>query len=141
MIAFDLECSKGHIFEGWFNNLQSFEEQNAKKLINCPYCDDTNIRKVISPVSMRTSSQTYEEKGLKSIDYQRLAGEVVDYINKNFEDVGPDFAKESLKMHYGVAEKKNIKGLATTEEEKMLKGEGIQFFKLPITKIDDDEKN
>ncbi|MBW1767238.1 MAG: DUF1178 family protein [Deltaproteobacteria bacterium] len=141
MIAFDLECSKGHIFEGWFNNLQSFEEQNAKKLINCPYCDDTNIRKVISPVSMRTSSQTYEEKGLKSIDYQRLAGEIVDYINKNFEDVGPDFAKESLKMHYGVAEKKNIKGLATTEEEKMLKGEGIQFFKLPITKIDDDEKN
>ena len=141
MIAFDLECSKGHIFEGWFNNLQSFEEQNAKKLINCPYCDDTNIRKVISPVSMRTSSQTYEEKGLKSIDYQRVAGEVVDYINKNFEDVGPDFAKESLKMHYGVAEKKNIKGLATTEEEKMLKGEGIQFFKLPITKIDDDEKN
>lgn len=141
MIAFDLECSNGHIFEGWFNNLQSFEEQSAKKLVNCPYCDDTNIRKVISPVSMRTSSQTYEEKGLKSIDYQRLAGEVVDYINKNFEDVGPDFAKESLKMHYGVAEKKNIKGLATTEEEKMLKGEGIQFFKLPITKIDDDKKN
>jgi len=141
MIAFDLECSKGHIFEGWFNNIQSFEEQNAKKLVNCPYCNDTNTRRVISPVSMRTSSPTYEEKALKSIDYPRLAGEIMDYIDKNFEDVGPDFAKESLKMHYGVAEKKNIKGLATDKEEKVLKDEGIQFFKLPITKIDDDKNN
>ena len=81
------------------------------------------------------------KKKPQSIDYRRLAGEIVDYIDKNFEDVGPDFAKESLKMHYGVAEKKNIKGLATDKEEKMLKDEGIQFFKLPITKIDDDKKN
>ncbi len=141
MIAFDLECSAGHIFEGWFNNIQSFEEQNAKKLVNCPYCNDTNIRKVISPVSLRTSSPSYEEKALKSIDYRRLAGEIMDYVDKNFEDVGSDFAKESLKMHYGAAEKKNIKGLATDKEEKMLKDEGIQFFKLPIAKTDDDKKN
>ena len=141
MIAFDLECSKGHIFEGWFNNIQSFEEQSAKKMVNCPYCNDTNIRRVISPVSMKLSPQTDEEKDIKSIDYRRLARQIVDYINNNFEDVGSDFAKESLKMHYGVAEKKNIKGLATNEEEKMLKDEGIQFFKLPITKIDNDKKN
>ena len=141
MIAFDLECSQGHIFEGWFNNLQSFEEQNAKKLVSCPYCDDTNIRKVISPVTMKTSSQTDKDKGNMSINYRRLAREIVDYVNKNYDEVGPDFAKEALKMHYGVTEKRNIKGSATAEEETTMKEEGIEFFKIPIVKIDDDKKN
>jgi len=141
MIAFDLECSQGHIFEGWFNNIESFEEQNAGGLVSCPYCNDTKIRKVLSPVAMKTSNQLEERHEMKSIDYQKLAMEVVDYINKNFEDVGPDFSKEALKMHYAVTEKRNIKGSATEEEEKILREEGIDFFKVPIPKIDDDKKN
>ena len=141
MIAFDLECSQGHIFEGWFNNTQSFEEQNTKKLVSCPYCSDTNIKKVISPVAMKTSSFADKREAVTPIDYGRLAKEVVEYMNKNFEDLGPDFTKEALKMHYGVAEKRNIKGSATAEEEKTLEDEGIQFFKIPIPKMDDDKKN
>lgn len=141
MIAFDLECSKGHMFEGWFNNTPSFEEQNTKKLISCPSCNDTRIRKVISPVAMKTSSKPDENKDAGVPDYRRLAREVVDYFNKNFDDVGPNFTKEALKIHYGVTEKRNIKGSATDVEEKMLKEEGVEFFKVPIPKIDDDKKN
>ena len=55
MIAFDLECSQGHIFEGWFDSLESFEEQKIKSLVSCPYCDDSNIRKVLSPVAVKKS--------------------------------------------------------------------------------------
>ncbi|GAG05772.1 unnamed protein product, partial [marine sediment metagenome] len=76
MIVFDLECSKGHIFEAWFKNLQSFEKQKAKKLVSCPYCNDTNIRKVISPVAMKTSSQPDEKKDVSTIDYRKLAKEM-----------------------------------------------------------------
>jgi hypothetical protein len=141
MIAFDLECSKGHTFEGWFKNALSFEEQNAEKMVSCPYCNDTKIKKVISPVAMKTSSQNPKELAQHSVDYHRLAKEIVDYMNNNFEDVGADFAKEALKMHYGAAEKKNIKGSATSEEEKQLKEEGITFFKVPMPKIDEDKKN
>ena len=50
MIVFDLECSNGHIFEGWFDSLESFEKQNREELVNCPYCNDTQVRKVMSPV-------------------------------------------------------------------------------------------
>jgi len=129
------------MFEGWFNNIQSFEEQNTKKLISCPYCDDTKIRKVISPVAMKTSSKPDERNDANTIDYRRLAKEVVDYINKNFDNVGPNFAKEALKIHYGVNEKRNIRGSATDTEEKMLEKEGVEFFKVPIPKIDDDKEN
>lgn len=140
MIAFDMECSQGHIFEGWFDSNESFEEQNTKGLVSCPFCDDTNIRKVMSPVAVK-KSQPASASAPGPIDYQRLAKEVVDYIQKNFEDVGPRFATEALKMHYGVSERRNIKGSATEEEEKTLKEEGIQFFKVPVpkTKTDDDE--
>jgi hypothetical protein len=141
MIVFDLECSEGHIFEAWFNNTKSFEEQKAEGMINCPYCSDTYVTKVISPVATKTSPQPDAKRDTESIDYGRLAKEIVDYVDKNFDDVGTEFAKEALKIHYDVSEKRNIKGSATADEEKMLEDEGIEFFKLPIPKLDDDKKN
>jgi len=139
MITFDLECSQGHVFEGWFESLESFEEQDRKKLVTCPYCEDTNIRRVISPVAVR-KSHAEDRPAPAPIDYQRLAKEVVEYIQKNSEDVGPKFAAEALKMHYGVAEKRNIRGSATSDEEKSLREEGIDFFKVPLPKTADDNK-
>ena len=137
MIAFDLECSNGHIFEGWFNNTASFEDQKDKRMIICPFCDDTDVKKVISPVAMKTSSKPFSDG--PPIDYEKLAKEMINYIQNNFDDVGANFAKEALKMHYGVTEKKNIKGSATAEEEKLLKEEGIHFFKIPVSKAEDDK--
>ena len=92
---------------------------------------------------MRTTRARPDEQGAKdkkdSIDYKKLAKEVINYINKNFEYVGTNFAKEALKMHYGVSEKRNIRGSATADEEEMLKKEGIDFFKLPFELPKDDE--
>jgi hypothetical protein len=141
MIAFDLECSRGHSFEAWFKSIQSFEKQNAQKLVSCPYCDDTKVKRVLSPIRVKRAAPIEDSQGGLRIDYQRLAREIVDYMNKNFEDVGHEFAKEALKMHYGVEDKRNIRGSATDEEEKVLKEEGVQFFKVPVPKSDDDKKN
>lgn len=138
MIAFDLECSGGHAFEGWFSDLASFEEQNAKGLVTCPYCEDTQVRRVLSPVAIRSSNRPVQE-GKAGIDYQRLAREVVHYINNNFENVGSEFTKEALKMHYGVKERRSIRGAATEEEEKTLKEEGVEFFKIPPVKKEEEE--
>lgn len=140
MIAFDMECFQGHIFEGWFDSLESFDEQNSKNLVICPYCDDTQIRRVLSPVAVKRSGPS-NQAAPASIDYQKLAKEVVDYIHKNSEDVGTKFATEALKMHYGVGEKRNIRGTATPEEEKTLKEEGIDFFKFPMPKKTGDDEN
>lgn len=144
MIVFDLKCSRGHIFEGWFDSLESFEQQNKNRLVNCPYCEDDNIKRVLSPVAVKKSDPGNSQiQG--TIDYQRLAKEIVHYIQDNFEDVGTKFTAEALKIHYGVSERRNIRGSATSEEEKTLKEEGVEFFKVPLPKVDDndddDEKN
>ena len=141
MIAFDFECSQGHTFEGWFDNLKSYEEQDSKHMISCPYCNDTTIKKILTPISMKTSTAADKENGGKSIDYKRLAREVVEYINEEFEDLGTDFTSEALKIHYGVAEERNIRGTATESEEKLLKDEGIKFFKFPAIKDTDKKDN
>ena len=140
MIAFDLECSQGHLFEGWFNSLQSFEEQNLEDLVRCPYCDDADVRKVLSPVAVRTS-QPQEANRPAAVNYQKLAKEVVEYIKNNSEDVGTRFAAEALKIHYGAAEKRSIRGSATEEEEKTLKEEGVGFLKVPMPVSDPEKSN
>ena len=142
MITFDLECSNGHIFEGWFDSLSSFEDQENKKLVRCPTCDDFHVRRVLSPVAVRKSSPERQTAppSVAPIDYRRLAREMVDYMQKNSKDVGAGFTAEALKMHYGVSEKKNIRGTATAEEEKTLKEEGVEFFKVPWPKWEDKKK-
>ncbi len=131
MIAFDLICSNGHLFECWFKDSASFEEQQTAGIINCPICNDTQVVKAFSPFMIKKGS-TEKKKG-EEIAQQALQL-IHEYVDKHFEDVGDQFAREALKMHYGETEKRNIRGTATTEEEVILREEGVQFFKVPIVK-------
>ena len=130
MIAFDLICLNGHIFECWFKDSASFEEQKSSGIINCPICDDDQVERVFSPFMIKKGE---EKKREEANPYQALRL-IQEYLDKHFEDVGTNFYNEALKIHYGEAEKRNIKGTASTEEEVILKEEGVQFFKVPIIK-------
>ena len=138
MIAFDLRCSNGHSFEGWFKDLESFNEQDSRDMIICPVCKSNKITRELSPVAIK-SVRGEENPQQNKPDYRKLAIGVMEYIRNNFEDVGADFAKEALKIHYGVAEKRDIRGSATDEEEKTLEDEGVKFFKFPFFKPKDED--
>ena len=138
MIAFDLICSQGHKFECWFKSSKAFEEQKAFHLIHCPICNITHVEKAISSFAIKKYGDRPEDgQKAENLDpaqtYQALQI-ITEYVNKNFEDVGLNFAKEALKIHFGEAEKRNIKGLALPDEEKILQEEGVQFLKLPVLK-------
>ncbi len=139
MIAYDLMCANGHTFEGWFDNLESFERQDSENMIICPLCESTKIKKILSPVAMKSSSRSIQKTGDLPIDYQKLAKEMVNYIQNEFEDMGSDFTKEALKIHYGAAEARNIRGTATKDEEKILEEEGVPFVKFPSADKNEDK--
>jgi len=61
MIAYDLICSNGHIFECWFKDSASFEEQISAGIINCPICDDTVIERIFSPFTIKKSIEGNRE--------------------------------------------------------------------------------
>ncbi|WP_090045902.1 DUF1178 family protein [Limnohabitans sp. 2KL-27] len=57
---------------------------------------------------------------------------MVRHVMANTEDVGPQFAEEARKIHYGEREERNIRGQATREETEALLDEGIDVMPLPI---------
>ena len=133
MIAYDLQCVNGHSFEGWFEDRKAYLNQEKKGMIACPICNDTSVSIIPSSFAIKSSQALQPKQSTAKDDRIAKAGkEIVDFVEKNFDDVGCDFAKEALKMHYGAAEPRNIRGVSTKEEEKVLKKEGIKFFKIPM---------
>ncbi len=135
MIAFDLQCANNHTFEGWFEDNRAYEKQKKAGMISCPVCNDSHVTKILSPVAIRSSRDPAERES----QYARQMGilaetseKIADYVENNFENVGADFAREALKIHYGVTEPRNIRGVSTKDEEKTLKSEGIEFIKIPL---------
>jgi hypothetical protein len=133
MIAYDLQCTNGHSFEGWFEDRKAYLDQKKKGLITCPVCNDTAVDNMPSTFAIR-SSQSIKPKTLspEEVVLSKIGKEAIEFVEKNFDNVGCDFAKEALKIHYGATEPRNIRGVSTKEEEKTLKEEGIQFFKIPM---------
>jgi len=140
MIAFDLQCKNNHTFEGWFEDSKAYEDQQKKGLIACPVCNNTNVFKILSTFAIKSANPLPQIDG-NEIALAKITKEISDYVEKNFDDVGSDFSKEALKIHYGVSEPRNIRGVSTKAEEKTLKEEGVQFFKLPVPESSDSDKD
>jgi hypothetical protein len=140
MIVFELACACGYMFEGWFRNRDDFEIQQAAAFLVCPECGSHKIRKILSPVSFQSVDQPLAEKSPETpspeidqlAEVQKALKTLQKYVENNFEDVGADLAKESLKIHYGVSEPRNIRGVTTEAEEKNLNKEGIELLKIPM---------
>ena len=128
MIIFELRCVSDHNFEGWFDDSEDCELQLAQGQIACPYCSDTNIERVLSPVNIKKKASVPSE----AASLYKAWREICRHVKDNFEDVGHNFAKEALKVHCGQAEERNIMGVTTQVEEDMLKKEGIPFMKIPM---------
>ena len=141
MIVFDLKCICGYQFEGWFESRADFDRQNTEGMVSCPLCSGDDIHKILSPVAIH-SGACHSENPVSESNNQEIAPEtalsflksVHDFVEKNFDDVGSRLAEESLKIHYGVVAPRNIRGVTTDEEEKMLSREGIELLKVPMVK-------
>ncbi len=142
MIAYDLTCSNGHTFEGWFEDGAAFNNQLEKGLVSCPVCDDKNVKKIPSTFAIKGGSTTPRYPLDEYRALMHLTHQISEYVEKNFDNVGTEFTKEALKIHYGAAEPRNIRGTSSKEEEKILKQEGIPFFKIPaFTKPDTESES
>ncbi|HTQ00541.1 MAG TPA: DUF1178 family protein [Casimicrobiaceae bacterium] len=137
MIVFDLICSHGHVFEGWFASGEAFESQQKGKLVRCPACDDWHVAR-------RPSARVHVRKGEAAVDEpekpeapEAIAGMPADLVAKlreivkKTEDVGERFPEEARKIHYEEAPKRAIRGKASKAEADALTEEGIEFSQLP----------
>ncbi len=147
MIVFDLACVCGYTFEGWFQDRSDFDNQQTASFLVCPQCGSREIRKILSPIRFQSSNvaedfllQKSSTDSVSREDAEKALETLQRFVKENFEDVGTDLAKESLKIHYGVSEPRNIRGVTTESEEKKLKEEGINFLKIPMP-VKDEKTN
>jgi len=133
MIAYDLQCTTGHSFEGWFEDRKAYLDQKKKGLVTCPLCNVTSVDIVPSTFAIKSGAPSIsKDLAAEKASLKRTEQEAIEFVKNNFDDVGADFAKEALKIHYGAAEPRNIRGVSTKEEEKTLEEEGVQFIKIPM---------
>ena len=132
MITYDLQCRNGHTFEGWFKDPKAYDKQRKAELIACPVCDDTEITRVPSTFAIKGSPSRPPSTVATAPDPHAMARAIARFVDLNFDNVGSDFAQEALKIHYGVNEPRNIRGVSTAQEEETLRKEGVDFIKFPV---------
>ena len=142
MISFNLTCSKGHEFDGWFPNSDQFEEQIKKKQVSCPYCGDNVVAKSIMAPAVAAKSKSKsksksKDKGsdkLEPKEMRKMLTQVREHVEKNFDDVGDQFPEEARSIYYGESEARDIYGNATDTEAEQLAEEGVPVGRLPWVK-------
>ncbi|SLM31641.1 conserved hypothetical protein [Desulfamplus magnetovallimortis] len=130
MIVFDLECVNGHSFEGWFDDSEDFEQQQNQGLLTCPMCETYAVARKLSPVAVKTSSSASFDGNAPQDLMAAIADKITTFVENNFENVGSNFAKEALKIHYGASDARNIRGTTTAEEDAVLKKEGVPVVRI-----------
>jgi hypothetical protein len=137
MISFNLICTNDHEFEGWFRNSDDFARQSKKSLVACPECGDTDVAKSMMAPDVGIKETVVADRSAKAEQARKLRkmlGEVRDYVETNFDDVGDDFTEEARKIYYGESDERPIYGNASDEEAKELAEEGVPVGKLPWVK-------
>ncbi len=132
MILFDLKCAHDHPFEGWFPDSKAFERQRRGDEIRCPVCGASDVEKALMAPNVATSKR--KEAGReeqKAAAAMAMLSKMREHVESNCDYVGPEFAEEARKIHYGETEKRDIYGEATDGDAKELEEEGIEFGRIP----------
>lgn len=153
MIVFDLSCSEGHRFEGWFGSSDDFTHQKSTGLLSCPQCGCENVTKAPMAPSVGTKGNIRTEGSSENIQVAR--GDMPPELAKAFKTlakaqakalknstwVGNKFAEKAREMHYGEKDEALIHGKATKDEAEDMLAEGIAIAPLLVPVSPPDELN
>ena len=142
-------CAKQNFFDGWFQNIEAYQDQKSKGLILCPLCGSNDVIKSLTTPSFRLSKvksseieveqEQVDDKNLKNPiklndkmnDISILLRAMKKEIKKNSEFVGDNFVKEVRSMKTGETKERSIYGNGTQKDIEELKEEGVNVLSIP----------
>ena len=136
MIRYSLICSAEHAFDGWFRSSADYEAQADHGLLSCPVCGSPEVDKALmAPAVPARKQQAPSEQmmliGDRETEIRGMIRKLREEVTRNAEDVGPRFAEVARQMHEGEVEKNSVYGVATPDEVRSLRDDGIEFHPLP----------
>src|SRR5438105_13758301 len=146
MIVFDLLCTGGHRFEGWFNSAADYAAAKERRLLAGPSCGPAKVEGVPAatranlgaeppkpPKAPAQPAKTPEMEGKDPFAIaQILYSRMLDELLTKSEDVGREFPAEARKIYYQEVPARAIRGQATEQEHDELVDEGIPVARLPV---------
>jgi hypothetical protein len=130
VIAYSLRCHRGHEFDGWFRDSAAFDQQSGSGHLSCPSCNSIRIEKAIMAPAIGGTKKSMRSKA-EAKQMRQFASGLRKYVQENADYVGPNFAEEARKIHYGETPERHIYGEATPKEAKELVDEGVDVAPLP----------
>jgi hypothetical protein len=127
VIAYALRCHQGHEFDGWFRDSAAFDDQCRGGHLSCPSCSSIRIEKAIMAPAVSGTRKRAEV----AAQVRQFATGLRKYVQENADYVGPNFADEARKIHYGETPERQIYGEATADEARELIEEGLDVAPLP----------
>jgi hypothetical protein len=158
MKVLDLQCARGHGFEGWFASEDDFQRQIDSGFLTCPLCGEARITRLLSaphlnlrggshdssedesantaqnPEKQQPAATPATESTAAAIPAAQQAAwlHMVRRVLAHTENVGERFAEEARRIHYGETPERGIRGKASPAETAALLAEGIAVLPLPI---------
>ena len=137
MIVYNLKCRKGHGFEAWFRDSAAYDAQAAAGEVACPLCGSKKVEK--APMAPRlgkggTGGEARDPAGsetAQAAEAMKALRELRRKVEDNCDYVGPGFAEEARKIHYGETDSRNIYGETSDKEAEALNEEGVSFGRIP----------
>jgi hypothetical protein len=131
MIVYNLRCANSHEFEGWFKDSAAFDAQAGAAKLVCPVCNSRKVEKAIMAPAVAGTKKADLNAPEEMRKMRQFMTGLRKYVQDNAEYVGPRFAEEARKIHYGETEERQIYGESTVKEAVELVEEGIDVAPLP----------
>lgn len=141
MIRYDLVCDKGHEFDGWFRDSDTYDKQAKRGLVSCTHCGTSKIQKQIMAPGIPSKSNKKSDAPVRMtagpVDpraavMMQMMRDYRKHIEANAENVGNNFAEEARKIHYKETEERGIYGSTTRDDAAALIEEGIEIHPVPV---------
>lgn len=153
MILYRLRCNDDHEFEGWFRNADAFDAQRGAGTLECPVCGSVDVGKALMAPNISSAKgrevtvpvpaaqppaevRAMHPLAKQAAEMKRQLRALRQVVEENCDYVGPRFAEEARKIHYGEVDARGIYGESTPEESERLKDEGIEFGSVPWVRDD-----
>ncbi len=132
MILYDLRCSNDHLFEAWFADSSAYETQSKAGKVTCPVCNTRKVAKApMAPRIARHASGDEGDPAARAGTARKALRELRKHVEESCDYVGPRFAEEARRIHYGESEPRGIYGESSDSDYEELREEGVEVRRIP----------